>query len=494
MSLDDAIRRSLHRRAAGVQVDPDAWTHLSERRPGRRPVVEPRARTRVAVIAVALLVPALLTYGLIARFGARTAAHPPSRPAASIVGATPGSQGELLYAKNDGLSWSLYVLDTATGIERRITDGAVRDYASDWSPDGTKVVFDREVDDMDSGGIWVADADGSDPVQLVANGRFPAWSPDGGTIAYMRPDPGPEHGHASSIWLIGTDGSRPRPLTSDNVDFCPVWSPDGTEIAFLRHGVGLMVVGEDGSGAHEIAGPELFGSFGTPDWSPDGTTIVSALGPKEGGAPGGVALLATDGSGNMTFVPGTQVDFPDYVANPTWSPDGRWIAYVRGASGPIVIVHPDGSDARTIQVDPGDDSVEQLHWGVASDLLVNASPSPEASPSPLASSSGAPSSTGSGVAVLNGTSQIGLASSFSERLDEDGYHVVGEPADAPTKPVDVTVVYYAAGDEMSANADLAQRIADEYFTGRIDELPPFLADVVGEGVPVVVVMGPDAPP
>lgn len=509
MSLDEAIRRSLHRQAEAVRVDPDAWAHFRERsdrvtgatttfdgsenglvehvseRSSQRSAMDPRPRARIAIIAMGLLVPAITTYALFTVFGSREATRSPDRLAASNVAAEPGSQGELLYAKNDGLRWSLYALDPVTGVERRITDGAVRDYASDWSPDGTRVVFDREVDDSDLGGIWVADADGSNATQLVANGRFPAWSPDGSTIAFVHSEPG--HGHGSSIYVMAADGSGVHPLTSGSVDFCPLWSPDGSQIAFLRHGVGLMVVGADGSGSHQIGDPELVGSLGTPDWSPDGTSIVAGINPKQGGATGGIALVASDGSGEMTFVPGTEVEFPDYVSNPVWSPDGRWIAYMGQSRGAIVIVHPDGSDAHTLHVDPGFDTMEQLDWGVASQAEAN-------DPSPQGTASSTPSSpmyTGSHVVVLNGTNQVGLATLFAERMAGDGYDA-GEPGDAPAKPVDVTVVYYATGADASENAVLAQKIADRYFTGQIGELPQILADIVGKDVRAVVVLGTDA--
>jgi Tol biopolymer transport system component len=84
------------------------------------------------------------------------------------------------------------------------------------------------------------------------------------------------------------------------------------------------------------------------------------------GAPGGIMLVPADGSGGPTMVPGTEANYPDYVSNPAWSPDGEWIAYTPGGrAGGIVIVHPDGSDPRTLAVDPATDTIEELAWGTA---------------------------------------------------------------------------------------------------------------------------------
>jgi Tol biopolymer transport system component len=65
------------------------------------------------------------------------------------------------------------------------------------------------------------------------------------------------------------------------------------------------------------------------------------------------------------MIPGTGVEYPDYVSNPAWSPDGGWIAYLHGYQGEIVILQPDGSDQRILNVDPGTDSIEELAWGAA---------------------------------------------------------------------------------------------------------------------------------
>ncbi len=73
----------------------------------------------------------------------------------------------------------------------------------------------------------------------------PAWSPDGSRIAFqaskatsvtLRLDVGKLEDPKEGIWLVDADGSNPRQLTADPglLDFRPLWSADGQHILFVR--------------------------------------------------------------------------------------------------------------------------------------------------------------------------------------------------------------------------------------------------------------------
>ncbi|MFC7108338.1 TolB family protein [Nonomuraea rubra] len=97
-------------------------------------------------------------------------------------------------------------------------------------PDGGAVAYtlttvDRESDENRTE-IWLA-APESEPRRL-ARGSAPRWSPDGRTLAFLRPVDGKPQLH-----LLPMDGGEPYALTRAPLGAGPArWSPDGTRIAY----------------------------------------------------------------------------------------------------------------------------------------------------------------------------------------------------------------------------------------------------------------------
>ncbi len=126
---------------------------------------------------------------------------------------------------------------------QRTSEG--REFSLDWSPDGTKIVFERYAptdskstsDGRDLGvasDLFIMNSDGSGEMQLTTDGNAsdPAWSPDGTRIAYSG-DGGPDVG-LIDLFVMNADGSNPIRITSDpGNEYNPVWSPDGSENLLL---------------------------------------------------------------------------------------------------------------------------------------------------------------------------------------------------------------------------------------------------------------------
>ena len=72
---------------------------------------------------------------------------------------------------------------------------------------------------------------------------YPAWSPDGTQIAFMR---------EFDIFVMNADGSDQTNLTNDSAgNLYPAWKPDSSQIVFLSlrdGGFQFYVMNDDGSG------------------------------------------------------------------------------------------------------------------------------------------------------------------------------------------------------------------------------------------------------
>lgn len=176
-------------------------------------------------------------------------------------------------------------------------------FASDRAPAGAGA--DKGFDN-----IWTMAADGSGLDQVTDTTAAgwenvkPAWSPDGTQIAFFRwglfgePEQGP-----SGLWVVDADGSNPRNVVAidgllSNLDQ-PVWSPDGAWIAYQTPSQGegeapqvdLYVVAAAGGEPILIGGDE--GSEAWPSWSRDSEQLVYTwMGEQEGR----VYLARRDGS------------------------------------------------------------------------------------------------------------------------------------------------------------------------------------------------------
>ena len=195
-----------------------------------------------------------------------------------------------------------------------------------WSPDGTKILWER------GRNIFVMNADGSDKRDL-GPGRFPQWSPGGTRIGVN------DEGWKS--WIMKADGTewhelsellRPQP-GADTAFLC--WSPDGTMFVFSAAyerpwppRTLLYVINVDGSGLVEIANKKDDYGYDYASWSPDGTKIAFH--------DGDIFVVNVDGT-NLVNLTGHH-DFRG--AFPKWSSDGEKILY--SANGDIYIMNADG--------------------------------------------------------------------------------------------------------------------------------------------------------
>lgn len=233
-------------------------------------------------------------------------------------------------------------------------------FSPDISPDGTHVVFAAWDPPFH---LWEVGIDGGEPVQLQTNcdgaldgctDAFPAYSPDGSKIAFVR-----GIGPLSAIAILDRASGDVSILEStknvspDEGPAQPSWSPDGTQIVYHQnhHDVAqdkitdsnIWIVNADGSGHHEL--PLADGTpYGDADWSPDGSRIVFSSWPIDEYNDGRVNVYSVrlDGS-DLKALTNSRCGG---CGAPSWTPDGAHILFW----GPTTfwLMEPDGSDQRPI--------------------------------------------------------------------------------------------------------------------------------------------------
>ena len=297
------------------------------------------------------------------------------QPAACGAGGVqphPEVGGQLVFVcYASGNNGNLYLLDVATGHVRDLTPDQAWNVDPSWSSDGTRIAYQSTRDGRDD--VHVMNVQ-SGEVRRLTDGKgfngYPTWSPDGRYIAYessrdgikSTPDP---PGYYRTIYVIAADGSSPRRLLRDPaVDSGPAWSPSGEQIAFAsdRNGAyDIYVVGLDGAHPQQLTYHTKDRGFGTyPRWSRDGARLAynDAGAGGEVGAHAEVYVVALDGS-----APQQVTDDPraQWQASPDWSPDSRWIVFVRARDGyQLFAVHPDGTGLVQLTTDAG--AKDQPRW------------------------------------------------------------------------------------------------------------------------------------
>ncbi|MXY02785.1 MAG: hypothetical protein F4190_04110 [Acidimicrobiales bacterium] len=196
------------------------------------------------------------------------------------------------------------------------------------------------------------DASGDGAVQLVPStfAWDPAWSPDCSKLVYSRAD---------GLWTVNNDGSgRALLVPADGTRrYGAVWSPLGDRIAYVNgYSDGndwishIWTVNADGRHNNQRTSGELIDSW--PTWSPDGKRIAfqrtTGRGIDQYGARNDgdkyIVVMASYGKNLTELNPGGAWEY-----SPAWSPDGSKLAFV--ASGYLMVSDVDGSNARRVIAD-----------------------------------------------------------------------------------------------------------------------------------------------
>ncbi len=208
---------------------------------------------------------------------------------------------------------------------------------------------------------------------------YPAWSPEGGRIAFLS-DTGRTDVDTGasrlSLFTMASDGTDVRQVLGEDFALLhqpPQWSPDGRQLAVIRYqidrvgfaemvsqiGRELYVVGADGAEPRRLIADVVSG----PSWSPDGQRLAYARADANGVA---LYTVRSDGTGERQVMSIPQWRGPRFDSKPTeawidtvaWSPDGSRILVRSFAEARPIVVSLETGQTTELRIvrSPGDSS------------------------------------------------------------------------------------------------------------------------------------------
>lgn len=215
----------------------------------------------------------------------------------------------LIYSKLNYDTGTLNIWLLQDGQEKELTHSLARDWSADYDPYTQQILFTS--DESGTSQIYIMDLSGNQTQQLTYEPmgvKDPKFSPDGTQILYVSL-------HDQQIYQISRYGTNRVPITHGR---SPILLAD--KILFINTGSqgvdNFYLIGKDGQGLTQLTDYQT--SVDQPSLSPDGQRIAYLRSER-------ICTMKVDGTDEL-FV--TRTSGGDFLGSPSWSPDGSEILYV----------------------------------------------------------------------------------------------------------------------------------------------------------------------
>ena len=220
----------------------------------------------------------------------------------------------------------------------------------DWSPDGSRMVFEGKVEEGEDVGVYLINIDGTG-ITRIGSDHNPSWSPVDNRIL-LRED----RQEGRNLILIDLDkGWGNKVKLASQINEQASWSPDGEKIAYSGSNGLIWVMNSDGSGKTGLTTAQDGFSM-VPSFSYDGSKIVYlkgltsyAVGGENKSNLNEIWVMNVDGSNkHKIYAPG---DSTQLIFQRAWNKDNKILfmrTWYRGSYPQIWVMNSDGSDAKLL--------------------------------------------------------------------------------------------------------------------------------------------------
>jgi len=286
--------------------------------------------------------------------------------------------------------WQFWIVPLNGGKPSRRLEGwadaAPRATNFSWLPDGRHVVLALISLATPGSDLWVADLDRDQwwPLTRSADNEYsPSASPSGEQVVFTREESDYDlvtiavDPHASVQASTAAAQTHPFIVTSRS-ESEPAWSTDGSSLAYVTDRSGqdeIWLRSREGDRwvDRPVVTQKEFGDdrtimLGAPTFSPDGRQIAFLRNAQKPMIwPLRIWTRFTDSGAPVPLLPASH---EGYQSAPTWSPDGQWIAYAEWKSRQWVLAKVrvgSGSEPVVLRKDGVPDATP--HWSPADDWI-----------------------------------------------------------------------------------------------------------------------------